>query len=277
MTTVTDVAAIVDGPGIYNLDEAAYHADRSLAPELGRSLSVSGAKLLLDCPAKFAYRRAAGEEHKAVYEFGHVAHSLILGVGRSLSVVDCYDWTLKKHQTERKAAREAGRVPVHRGDFRTATRMARAVRRHPIASAILSEGVAEQSFYWLDEPTGVTLRGRVDWLRDNVIADVKTCADASPAGFAKVVANLGYHQQAAMYQDGIEAVTGHRLPFVFVCVEKEPPFLVGVYQLDEEALTVGVARNRRAIDLYAECESSGVWPAWSEDIETLSLPRWATY
>jgi len=271
MSTVTE-------PGLYDdIPEHLYHADKSLAPELGRSLSVSGAKLLLDCPAKFAYRRAAGEEHKQSYDFGHVAHGLILGTGRDLQVIDCYHWKLKKHQDAKQDAYTAGMVPLHRGDFLIATRVARAVRRHPIAAAILSEGAAEQSFYWIDEPTGVTLRGRVDWLRDNVIADVKTCQDASPTGFAKVVANFGYHQQAAMYQDGIEAVTGRRLPFVFVCVEKEPPFLVGVYQLDEEALTVGADRNRRAINMYADCESSGVWPGYSSDIETLSLPRWATY
>ena len=39
---------IVTGPGIYrDLPEGRYHADDALAPELGRSLSQSGAKTLL--------------------------------------------------------------------------------------------------------------------------------------------------------------------------------------------------------------------------------------
>ena len=277
-TACTCTHPIVTGPGIYrDLDEAVYHADTALVPHLGRSLSVSGAKLILDCPAKFAYRRDTGEQVKAVFDFGHVAHMLILGVGRGVWVVDATDWRKQWTKDAADTARAAGLVPLLRKDFLIATRMRNAVRRHPIASRILSQGTAEVSFYWEDQLTGVTLRGRVDWLRDNAIVDVKTTIDASPRGFAKQAANFGYHLQAPMYQDGIEALTGKRLPFVFIAVEKEAPHLVGVYTLDGEALSVGAEKNRAAIDVYASCESSGVWPAWSDDVEELSLPRWATY
>ena len=71
---------VIESPGIYELDEATYHADRNLAPTLGRSLSSSGAKALLDCPARFAYQR----EHPVVkdaFDFGHVAHARLLGFG----------------------------------------------------------------------------------------------------------------------------------------------------------------------------------------------------
>lgn len=266
-------------PGIYpDVDEATYHRDTGLAPELGRSLSVSGAKVLLECPAKFAYERRNPRPATDAMDVGTVAHALILRSGDSrITVIDAYDWRKKADQGRRKAIRAEKLVAVNRAELRQAAQVAAAVRRHPLASAILSEGIAEQSIYWRDEGTGVTRRGRIDWLHTKAVVDVKTCADASPGGFAKAAANLSYHQQAAWYVDGIAALTGQERPFLFVCVEKEPPHLVAIYQLDEEALSIGRERNRRALELFAQCESSGVWPGYSDDIETLSLPRWATY
>lgn len=271
------MTTVVTEPGLYaDIPEADYHADVVLAPELGHSLSVSGAKKLIppSTPAHFDYERK-NPPQKDAWDIGTVAHRLILGAGWPIWVVDAYDWRLKKHQDAKKAKRAEGLTVINRADLLAAARMARAVSRHPLASAILSEGKAEQSFYWIDPETGVTCRGRVDLLRDNAIVDVKTCADASPAGFARAAAQFRYDMQAANYSEGIEAVTGERLPFVFVCVEKEAPHLVACYQLDDFALERGSRDCAEARRIFAECESSGAWPAYSTDIETLSLPGWA--
>jgi hypothetical protein len=37
----------------------------------------------------------------------------------------------------------------------------------------------------------------------------------------------------------------------------------------------GSIRNRRAVDLYMECKTTGRWPGYSDDIELISLPEWA--
>lgn len=264
---------LITEPGIYDVAEDTYHAARNLAPELGHSLSSTGAKTILRSPALFDYQRRHPVQ-KDVFDVGSVAHALILRSG-TFTVIDCYDWKLKANQTAKAAARARGEVVVHRGDLLAASKMARAVRRHALASAILSQGQPEQSLYWTDEATGVTCRGRTDWLRDNAIVDVKTTNDASPTGFAKACANFGYDQQADWYSTGVEAITGRRLPFLFIAVEKEPPHLVAVYQLDDDALDRGARRNRQALELFAECESAGEWPGYSTDIEVLSLPRWA--
>ena len=265
-------------PGLYSVPETDYHRDTVLAAPLGRSLSVSGAKVLLQCPAKFEHERRHPRPASDAMDLGSVAHELILrGGDNRITVIDAYDWRKKSDQEQRKTIRAKKLIAVNRTELREAAKIATAVRSHELASAILSEGIPEQSLYWVDEDTGVTRRGRIDWLRPNAIVDVKTCADASPAGFAKAAANLAYHQQAAWYVDGIRALTGEERPFIFVAVEKCEPYLVGVYTLDDEALSIGREKNRRALELFAECESSGVWPGYSTDIETLSLPRWATY
>ena len=60
------VTSPILGPGVYHgRPETLYHADADLAPRLGRSLSQSGAKTLLDSPQRFAWERAAKYEQAA--------------------------------------------------------------------------------------------------------------------------------------------------------------------------------------------------------------------
>lgn len=269
---------MITEPGIYpNIPEDVYHADTDLAAYLGRSLSVSGAKRILDLPAKFAYERDNGRPPKAAFDFGHAAHKLLLGVGNELEVVDAEDWRSKDARDQRDQARVNGKVPILQADFERAMDLVKATLAHPLAGAILSEGEPEQSMYWIDNATGITCRARADWLRDNAVVDVKTCADASPEGFAKACANFRYNMQADWYSEGVQVVTGEdeRRPFIFIAIEKEPPHLVAVYQLDESALALGAQDNHDARRAYAEHESAGEWPGYPEHVETLTLPRYA--
>jgi len=64
--------------------------------------------------------------------------------------------------------------------------------------------------------------------------------------------------------------------FVFIAVEKTAPYAVGVYCLDPASVAMGRERNLRNLDLLESCQSSGHWPAYSSEIETISLPAWAS-
>lgn len=266
---------LIDRPGIYDVPEADYHADRVLAPTLGRSLSSSGAKTILDSPARFAWER----DHPVVkdsYDFGAVAHALLLGSGPEIHVVDAESWRTKAAQGERDAARDGGAVPILRADSDRAEELVRAVRAHPVANAIFSvDGRAEQSLYWIDDATGITCRGRIDWIHPRALVDLKTTINASPGKFSRSLVDYGYALQAAWYSQGYEAVTGKRLPFIHVVVEKDPPHLVAVYQVDGDALAYGADRAHEARLIYADCESNDDWPGYSPEIELVSLPAWA--
>lgn len=267
----------ISRPGIYDgIPEDVYHGDRNLTPRLGRSLSASGAKTLLRSPARFAYEREHPKPSSDSMDVGSLAHHLILHRGGRLTIVDAYDWRTKAAQETKRAGRAAGDVVVHRGQLAAAAAMARAVRRHELAAAILKDGQPEQSVYWRDKGTGVTCRARVDWLRMNVIVDVKTTRDASPEAFARSCVDYGYRESAAHYVAGVQAVTKRRLPFLLVAVETEAPHFVAVYRFTDEDLAYGAERMRTALERFAECESSGVWPGYSPDIEVLTMPRWAS-
>lgn len=276
MPTIIEPGTWVDGLG-----ELIYHGD----PIVGGSLSYSGAKALLDCPAKFDHDRQHGRPPKAVFDFGHLAHGLVLGTGLDIDVVHYSDWRTKDAQARRKAAYDRGAVPVLSEDYSKAEAMAGAVQRHPIASVLFDRGVPERSLFWTDERTGQTLRARPDWLRPAegdvpcLVVDYKTTTDASPRTLRSTVARLHYEQQDAWYRQGVRALGIDEAPrFVFVFQEKDAPYVVTVVELDEEARQVGERRNAAAVDLFRECERTGSWPGYADtDIVSLSLPGWATY
>ena len=62
--------------------------------------------------------------------------------------------------------------------------------------------------------------------------------------------------------------------FVFVAVEKQPPYGVAVYELSPEDITVGRAMYRQDLHTYAACQDANKWPAYPEDIRLLELPAW---
>lgn len=268
------VAERVTLPGVYDMPAEVYHAD----PVEGGSLSSSGARRILECPARFRYEQDHPRVATKAFDLGHAAHAMVLGVGPELVVVDAADWRTKAARQARDDAHWAGHVPILMADWRVVEAMAAAVRAHSLARVLFDWGpgaVIEQTLVWRDEHTGVMRRAMLDCRQGRVIVDYKTAASASPAAFARSAATYGYHQQDAYYRDGVTALNlGEDPAFVFVVQEKDPPYLVATYDLDDEALRIGRERNRRALERYRDCTESGLWPGYSADIETIALPRW---
>ena len=264
---------------VYDVPEAQYHADPAL--------SQSGAKLLLDCPAKYRHRMDTGPQVKDEFDFGHAAHAKVLGVGLDVVVIDADDWRTKAAQEAKAAAHADGKTPLLAKDAEKVDAMATALENHAGARAILTRpGEAEVSMWWTEHSelydADVPCRGRIDWLTTTldgrpVVLDYKTTVDASPAAFAKNVANYRYDMQAVAYRRGHEAVTGTDSLFILLVQEKWPPYLPALYVLDWQFEDRGTRAWERAIDLYAACTATGEWPGHPTDITELSPPRWATY
>lgn len=269
MTAPTETEVV---PGVYDIPAEQYHSD----PVPGGSLSSTGARKILAAPAKFHHEREHGSRPQADHmEFGTAVHSIVLGDGPDVVCVDWDDWRKKDAQAERAEIRAAGGVPLLPAQYDQAQAMATAVHQHPRAAELLAEGEAEQTFIWRDDATGVWCRARVDWLSPLAVTDYKTCSDASLEAIQQSIYRWGYHQQAGWYLDGVRAVLAADLKFEFIFQEKDPPYLVNTVQLSADALLLGAARNRRAREVYAECQRTGVWPGYGETTHYLSLPPWA--
>lgn len=270
-------------PGVYQIDADEYHAD----PIAGGSLSSSGARQLIapSCPARYRHNHDhGGDDHRPHFDFGHAAHRLVLGDGPEIVVIDADNWRTKAAKAERDEAHSAGAVPLLAADYEQVEAMAAAITAHPIAAAAFGvrRGKAEQTLVWRDDRTGIMRRARLDWLPEPVaggrliVPDYKTCHSADPDALSKAAYQFGYHQQADWYLAGVRALRLDTDPaFVFVAQEKDPPYLVTVFELDHVAMRIGAIRNRRAIDVYLHCTETGHWPAYVDGVAQLALPRWA--
>ena len=105
---------------------------------------------------------------------------------------------------------------------------------------------------------------------------MKSTADASPEEFARSIAKYRYHVQDAFYSEGYYQATGQwPRGFVFIAVEKTAPYAVACYSLDDDAKAYGRELFQRDLETLLEAEKSQEWTAYSQEIETLSLPAWA--
>lgn len=262
--------------GLYpDLDEHTYHADPAL--------SASGAKTLVrpGGPARYHHDRQHGRPPRDTFDFGHVAHKLILGAGADITVLQFDDWRTKAASKARREAYEAGLVPILGAVYAQARDLADEILMHPVAGKLLDGGDSEVSAFWHDDEFDIDRRARFDCLRPYGrarVVDVKTAESADPDAFSRAVANYGYHQQADWYLAAGRALGlfGDDAEFVFVVAEKKPPHLVNVIRLDAEALRVGAERNRRAMEIFRDCTEADVWPGYPTDTTTtIGLPRWA--
>jgi hypothetical protein len=167
----------------------------------------------------------------------------------------------------------AGKIVLSPEDAEEVRRMADAVRKHPAASFLLDlPGRREASYTWTDPTTGLECKTRPDWHSEDrrIVVDVKTCRDASRVEFAKAIANLDYHVQAAWNQGALEAEQ-----FITIAVESARPYAVAVYPASGAMIAAGQRRIESAMHLLAECHASGNWPGYGDLVqEPIELPAW---
>lgn len=249
---------------------------------IGPGVSKSQLDLVAKSPAHYLAGLDAPKKETPALRIGRLFHALILEPDTvKIAVAPACDKRTKNGKSiwERFCADNEGAEIVSGEESDILYGMKANVQRHPAANALLHSagGWAEHSAYWTDPQSGILCRCRPDFYRpDGIIVDLKTTEDASPDAFARSVAKYRYHVQAAFYSDGVATVTGDFINgFAFIAVEKSAPFAVAVYQLDEQATSIGRDLYQRDLATLAECQNRNEWPAYSRKIETLSLPRWA--
>lgn len=250
-----------------------YHADRQF-------LTSSKLQSFSKSPAQYSHQLEHPEPDTEATNCGTAFH-LVMEFGAS-EYTGAYGRLLEGHGAtkvvkESKAAIIAeGKIPLKPDVYDGIIKMRQSVEQHPAASQLLNApGRAETTIATKDFETGVPIKCRPDLLTDSgIIVDWKSTIDASPTGFAKSVANFGYHRQAAFYLDCCKYAGVDVNRFLFVAVEKSAPYLVAVYELDEASIQLGRELNQRDLSQFAICQARNEWPGYSDNIEALHLPNW---
>ena len=246
-------------------------------------LSNSAITYLLDCPYKYWHlylnpTRTPKQTNQS-FRFGKLLHTLILENEKFegsyyISEKIRRDPRSKKWQEVLTLAQD--REIIFQDEYDRLVHVQTELHNHPTLLGLLSAGIAEQSLFWVDADTQILCKARPDYHNTLCICDLKTTQDASPKGFQKSLYRYGYYRQAAMYLDGLKATKDivHD-NFVFIAVEKEPPYLTAFYLLDEDDIEQGRREYKRGLEIYKRCQEQNHWPGYGDELQSLTLPHWA--
>ena len=260
-------------PGRYpNLSNKDYHS--------GPGISKSGLDKIAKSPAHYqAYKTQPHEQTDAMI-LGSAIHSLVLEpdmFGTEFAVAPEINRRTNDGKAQWSAfqAANADKAILTADQHAQAVAISAAVRKNNAVKKLLSfPGAVEESIFWNE--LGVLCKCRPDYRReDGIVVDLKSTQDASQDAFMRSIANSRYHVQAAWYLRGVEAMDLPTKAFVFVAIEKEPPYATALHMATDAMLEKGRELMNRDLTLYAECVVSGVWPAYPEEIVPIDLPSWA--
>jgi len=169
----------------------------------------------------------------------------------------------------------AGRIAVTQEQVDEAEAIANVVRDNEMAQLLLDNCKVEQSIYFTHKHTGMQCKVRPDAWNGSVVIDLKTTADASFRAFQSSAFKYGYFLQAGMIHQALESINIKMDKFVFLAVEKESPYALGIYLLDDEALDWGVNQFDFLMQSYSTCMEKNSWPGYG--LQSLTLPAYANY
>jgi exodeoxyribonuclease VIII len=240
------------------------------------ALNQSAAKHLLVSASHYqAYINTPSEETKAL-RFGTFVHSAVL---EPHTLNDLYV-TAPDVDRRTKDGKEQWAAFATANVGKTILDAEESAMGHLVASsarfALKRLGVefdATEVMYHVDY-NGVPLKAAIDGVAGDYLWDIKTTGlgEATPAGMLKSIRSYRYALQAYWYRLVYELATGRRpLGFRFLFVEKEPPFATAVCEVGPELMSWAIADFEKALTLYKECTASGVWPAYTEEIQVIDV------
>ncbi|QCD44091.1 PD-(D/E)XK nuclease-like domain-containing protein [Campylobacter mucosalis] len=251
-------------------------------------ISKSDLDLLARSPLHFKMKNELKSEPSPSLLLGSLVHKLVLEPNDFDSEY-AIEPTCDKRTKEGKAiyakflANLGDKVAIEQEQFKVANEIANEVLKMS-KEAFLSDGLAEQVYF--GEIEGVKVRAKPDFYNEalGVVVDLKTTSDASANGFSKSVANFNYHVQNAFYTEILRQNGKAVNHFLFIAVETKKPYFVGFYELDNEAIELGVKRYTELLELYKFCLERNEWWGYSKKdgdeikaVQTLSLPTWKFY
>ncbi len=249
-------------------------------------------------PAHYYYQYLSGKYERSstkTFDIGGAAHKLILEPHEFAKEFVAVPKTAPKRPsvTQLNAAKpspstvaaiqwweqfnttHAGKTQISANDMAEITAIYDSVYRHKAANWLLKEGIAEASIFFTEPETGIECKARPDFFNsDSFIVDVKTTVNASPSAFGWSALKYRYQVQAAFYMDAFYHKFGeYPAGFVFIAIEKEPPYAVAAYMTTPDMLERGGAAYMRNLQTLRRCLENNEWPAYGELVTDMRFPN----
>lgn len=292
MTSITHTPFIPNTEGVFMIPAELYH-NHTMAPEVSRSLVVEMVnncpfvvKSIIDgrIPKKVTKAMDSGTlVDKALLEPDSFREGLshwILPEGLDLRSKDGLAW--KKDHPDLPALKLRTDAPGE-ASAEDIAGMIESVMAHSKMRYAVERSVKQESAFCFHPDTGLLRKCRPDMrLSDHNGITLPDLKSTMPGGTSKHrwsshCADMHYNIQQAFYSDIYRDLLGCEPFFLFFVVERKYPYLCRIFQIDEADKEAGRKQYQKALERYAECKASGVWPKHSEDIEIVQLPKWSRY
>ena len=265
--------------GVYEISIEEYHN--------GEGISRSKLVEFQKSPYHYWYKANHPEVMREVEVIGKV-HALEFGNALHTYVLEPDEFhkryaVFQKINRQTKAGKEAfaqfqsetiGKAFISEDAYNEICLMGEAIQAHELAREMVSDAWYEKSIYWNDSDTDLLCKVRPDIWHEGFIVDLKTTVSARYNDFQKSIYNYGYHIQAGMIREALKCALGKDMStFIFVAIEKEPPYALAVYQLDEMGLDLGVRQFKDIIKGIRRCTDENHWPSYDSGL--INLPNWA--
>lgn len=238
-----------------------------------------------ESPEKFKYYQEHPEEPTPALVFGQLFHAMVLQpetVKYLFAVAPNIDRRTKagKEAFAEFEAEAEGKTVVTADMYQQALEMCEALNKNEFVQKLL-KGEKEKPFFWVDELTNEECKCRTDCLTelgDNlIVVDLKSTDNAETEAFTKSAIKYGYDLQSAMYGEGVKANTGREPIFVFIAIEKKPPYAINILQADKLLIRRGYDIFREYLGVYHDCKQTDNWYGYLgryNQINNLALPAY---
>jgi hypothetical protein len=231
-------------------------------------IAASDIKNFLKSPLTYYYNRfqKVEKEDERHFSIGSGLHEIILEphlFTTNYLVAPKIDRRTKegKMQYEQFYAQAKGKTVLFEDEMEMIRQMAENAMKSEALIELMKDSNRELSCYTTDPVTGLKLRMRPDSLAKSksTITDIKSCQDSSPKKFKGDVYSYGYSISAAYYMDFLK-----RENYVFAAIEKQAPYQVSLYVLNDEMIEYGRQQYRMGLDLLKWSIDNNFWCNYNE-------------
>lgn len=213
-------------------------------------------------------------------EFGNAVHTYIL----EPELFNAQYYVMQKVSLSTKIGKEAlaqaeieakGRLIICETAYAAIVKMRKSMEKCSRTMGILKNMDFEKSIFYKDSLTELQLKCRPDALSKNLshVVDLKTTATANLKSFTRSCFDMHYHIQAAMIQQACEVIFGEKIEhFLYLCVEKTPPYAYAVYRLDECVLDYARQKLKDMLIGISTCIDNEFFPSYVP--ATIPLPNY---
>ena len=135
---------------------------------------------------------------------------------------------------------------------------------------------SEYAMLWVeDDGSELDLKCKIDFVcpSERLIIDLKTISDPSPYAWSWSAEDFGYHRQAAIYSDAMQAKYGEPFRFLFGVVRSKEPYEAAVYELDAESINRGRSEYEALIEEYVNRKAKNDWLSeWQRGVFSINVP-----